>query len=161
MKNINRHLFHDTLINYIKAGNMGFEFTNHFISLGNQIDLKEHSIWIIKNLTKNKNLKNMEKIPKEKLEILNFQNSYDSLFTEFFANQIEKDVFEYLVINSADYLSTSYKRTSTDLNIFEFFLLHANESSHIFVNKESTIKFLSLINEIIIKYSKVIKNNKF
>lgn len=161
MKNINRHLFHDTLINYIKAGNMGFEFTNHFISLGNQIDLKEHSIWIIKNLTKNKNLKNMEKIPKEKLEILNFQNSYDSLFTEFFANQIEKDVFEYLVINSADYLSTSYKRTSTDLNIFEFFLLHANESSHIFVNKESTIKFLSLINEIIIKYSKVIKNNEF
>ena len=103
----------------------------------------------------------MEKIPKEKLEILNFQNSYDSLFTEFFANQIEKDVFEYLVINSADYLSTSYKRTSTDLNIFEFFLLHANESSHIFVNKESTIKFLSLINVIIIKYYKVINNKKY
>lgn len=40
----------------------------------------------------------MEKIPKEKLEILNFQNSYDSLFTEFFANQIEKMSLNILLL---------------------------------------------------------------
>lgn len=158
-----RHYFINSLVDKIQTGNLDFDLIKFvLIHCKEPRFLLDNSIWIIKNLTKEKKMKKIEEIPKNKLKLLNFQESFDNLFREFFSNQIEIDIFKYILTNSTDdYLSTLYVRNSVKLNIFEFFLLHANESSHIFINKESSIKFLSLINEVIIKYASKIKNDEY
>lgn len=150
-----RHYFFRCLAEHIRKGSFDFDLTKYvLIHCNNTSFLINESSSIINNILKEINLKNIVEIPIEKLKLLDFENHFDDIFKKFFSNNLESEVFDYLLTNSSDnYLIDMYKRNNTKLNIFEFFLLHCLESSHFLANMELTEKFLTLLSRILLEFS--------